>query len=50
MSQILNSANVHKDGGPPYHDPRNVIVFDVADPKDGACPAPSTPRGGRGNL
>ena len=42
----LESANAHKDGGRPDHDPRVVIVFDVADPQNannhsaGACPPP----------
>ena len=44
MSRTSKSANGHKDGGCPNHDPRIVIVFDAADPqeatnhKDGACP------------
>ena len=48
----LESANAHKHGGCPNHDPRIVIAFEVADPqqashhKTGACPPPLRPQGG----
>ena len=48
----LKNSNAHKDGGRPDHDPRIVIVSDVADPPMPAitrmahCPPPHTPQGG----
>ena len=47
----VESANAHKPGGCPTHDPRIVVAFDVADPqtannhRDGACTPPPRPRG-----